>query len=85
MKKMLFSAIAMVAFSVNSSAQTGILVIDISDSLDCGSKADKYVASLGPLSEQARKSHRKAYFDGCMDGKKKDKATVETNKTISKG
>lgn len=81
MKKLLFSAIAMIAFSVDSSAQTGILIIDVSDSLDCLNKADKYVASQGPISDSAKEALKKAYYDGCMEGKKSNK---EADATINK-
>ena len=82
---MLFSAIAMIAFSLNSSAQTGISTIDLSDVLDCSKKADEYARNLGIVTEDYYKAMRSAYFKGCMDGKKKWEAPKETTtKTLTK-
>src|SRR5690606_5455900 len=84
MKKLLFSAIAMIAFSVDSSAQTGILIIDVSDSLDCLNKADKHLKSQegwSLMDPNVASAIKNAYYAGCMEGKKSNK---EADATINK-
>jgi len=86
MKKLLFSAIAMIAFSVDSSAQTSDK--GLNDSLDCWDKADKYLKTKKGWSMYTKEYAdliKDTFYAGCMEGKKKDKATVETDKTISRG
>ena len=88
MKKMLFSAIAMVAFSLNSSAQTSSNSLDpvltLSEILECSGKATDYARSKGPITRGAYDIYYKAFYDGCLEGKKSNKNQTTTNTTISR-
>ena len=76
---MIFSAIVMVAFSVNASAQT------ITDALECSSKADQYVRNQGPITDEYARELRRAYYNGCIEGKKKTNPSSDSRQkdTIS--
>ena len=77
MKKLLFSAIAMIAFVGTASAQTAI----DKDSADCWDKAYAYVKTQGLLNEASARKERQAYYNGCIDGKKQKEKEIKNKNT----
>ena len=69
---MIFSAIAMIAFAGSASAQgpvTEVVIIKSSDKDYCNKKADEYINNQEGLTPQEAAAKRKAYYDGCIDGR----------------
>lgn len=64
MKKILFTALAMVAFGLGANAQTW-------DSIECGQKADAHAEKLrkSGADDETVKNRRAGYYQGCLDEK----------------
>jgi hypothetical protein len=81
MKKMLFSATALVAFSMTSSAQlTQDSITDLGDSLFCSSMGGLYVSEevrKNPsLTEREQKLIKDAYIKGCLEARRASRVTT---------
>ena len=78
MKKMLFSAIAMVAFTVSANAQS-----DFEDSTVCADLMNKYKSKIRKEGKQIEAEIKNAgviYYIGCMDGRKAIRADLQQQK-----
>ena len=78
MKKILFTAIAMVAFGLGANAQT--------DEAECLRKANNHADGLKDkgYSDEQIDASRAGYYQGCLDQKKENKEPKKKTKIIMK-
>lgn len=85
MKKLILSALAIVAFAGSASAQVKeVVVIKSSDKTYCDKKADEYINDQDGLTPREASKLRKAYYDGCIQGRSTTKTYERQPDTISR-